>query len=118
MMIYKIRSKTTGLFSKGGMDPTFSRVGKVWKRRGDLSSHFTQLTTRGKAIYRENDVEVLEYEVREEEVNRTPVSLWIDQAAGRAAQREADAEAMRRYWQEQRERQQLADLQAKYGKGS
>jgi hypothetical protein len=105
-VIYKIRSKTTGLYSKGGMEPRFGKTGKVWKKRGDLSSHFTQLTSRGEVTYRQHDVEVLEYELREEQVSCTPVDQWINQAAARAAQRDAEAEAQRKFWQEQREREQ------------
>jgi hypothetical protein len=41
MNVYKIRDKETGLFSTGGMDPTFTKKGKVWTGIGPLKAHIT-----------------------------------------------------------------------------
>lgn len=39
MKIYRIRNKE-GLFSKGGMNPFFTKKGKVWISSGALRNHF------------------------------------------------------------------------------
>ena len=38
--MYKIRRKSDGLFSSGGMDPDWSKKGKVWTSKGHLKNHF------------------------------------------------------------------------------
>lgn len=67
-IFYKIRRKSDGLFSKGGTTPTFTKVGKVWRRKGDLSSHLTLVVDSGrnKAAYK--DCEIVEYHMLEAEV--------------------------------------------------
>jgi hypothetical protein len=39
MKIYKIRHKVTGLFSKGGISPFWSKKGKTWNTFGHLKRH-------------------------------------------------------------------------------
>lgn len=41
-MYYKLRNKTTGLFSTGGAKPTFTVHGKVW-RMPQLKAHLTMI---------------------------------------------------------------------------
>ena len=112
--MFKIRSRKTGQFSKGGIWPDWSRNGKVWKRQGDLSSHFTQLDQRGRQIYLDHDAEVVEMEVVETLL--IPAVSFIEAAADREEKREAESAERIRAWRERAERQQLAELQAKYGK--
>lgn len=45
MYIYKIYNPTTELYSKGGLDPGWSKHGKVWNTAGHLKQH---LSLRGK----------------------------------------------------------------------
>lgn len=40
-IVYKIRRKSDGLFSTGGCDPKFNRVGKTWSTKGALNGHLT-----------------------------------------------------------------------------
>jgi hypothetical protein len=41
---YKIRNRTTGLYSKGGMDPvSWSKSGKTWTTIGGLMNHLSYL---------------------------------------------------------------------------
>lgn len=84
--IFKIRAMN-GTFSAGGSSPHFSMTGKVWKRRGDVSSHFTQLNTSGRQYYERMGAVVVELVTTE--VSATPASDWIDAAAGREAERMA-----------------------------
>lgn len=70
--IYKIRSKKTGLFSKGGCEPDFNKIGKVWKQRGHVTSHLGQLTSRGQRIYQQEEVEIVQYSIVESDVISYP----------------------------------------------
>ena len=63
--LFKIRRRTDGLFSKGGVEPTFSKTGKVWKRRGDVSGHLSQLNRRTIREFYEN-CEVVEFSIIED----------------------------------------------------
>lgn len=40
-IVFKVRDKNTGLYSKGGSTPHWGRLGKVWKTAAHLSSHLT-----------------------------------------------------------------------------
>ncbi len=112
-IMFKIRSRKTGKYSKGGVWPTFSATGKVWKRKGDISSHFSQLDAHGRQVYHDMDVEVVELHVVE--VETTSGSAWIDAAKQRAADREAAKAERVRMYREDLERKQLAALIKKYG---
>lgn len=103
--MFKIRSRKTGLFSAGGAWPKWNTVGKVWKRKGDLSSHFTQLGNQGRTIYLEADAEVVVCETVVLEA--VPVDQYIEQATTRAADRQAAEAADRlRYQRQHLEREQ------------
>lgn len=41
MNLYKIRHKVTGLFSKGGETPSWSKKGKTWSSLGHLKRHIS-----------------------------------------------------------------------------
>lgn len=64
--VYKIRDKNTGLFSKGGSWPRFSKKGKIWAGKGPLNSHLAYLdnyydsSNRG-AINFYNNCEIVEF---------------------------------------------------------
>ncbi len=45
-MMYRIRMLDTGLFSKGGIRPRFSKVGKVWTSSGALTNHLVQFADK------------------------------------------------------------------------
>lgn len=66
MKIYKIRCKSDGLFSSGGMAPYWRKEGKSWKK-GPLLSHLTMI--RDHYMHRDrtpyHDAEIVEFEVRE-----------------------------------------------------
>lgn len=71
--IFRIRQDKTGLFSSGGIRPSFSKKGKIWKARGHLSNHFAQFNDRND-VYK--DCTVVEYEIREFEGSSIPVAEW------------------------------------------
>jgi hypothetical protein len=44
-VIYRIRNKTTGLYSKGGIPPTFGETGKCYVGLSILRQYLKQVTT-------------------------------------------------------------------------
>lgn len=115
--IFKIRSRKTGLFSAGGAWPKWNTVGKVWKRKGDLSSHFTQLGNQGRTIYLEADAEVVVCETVVLEA--VPVQEYLAEASMRAADRKAAEETRRLIYQRERlerEHKRITEQLAALGK--
>jgi hypothetical protein len=45
-MMYRIRNEQ-GLYSTGGSAPSFTTVGKIWPKRGNLNSHLGMFKRRG-----------------------------------------------------------------------
>ena len=43
MKVYKIRDRNTGLFSTGGVSPSWTKLGKTWNSEGALKNHLTLL---------------------------------------------------------------------------
>ena len=69
--IFKIRRSTDGLYSRGGESPSFDTKGKVWKRRGDVSSHLSQLSEAGiRRFY--SDCQIVEYVIVQSDVETVP----------------------------------------------
>lgn len=63
-VVYKIRNKRTGLFSAGGTEPKWTKLGKAWSGRGPLLSHLAQFRTgswRGKVIAIPSEWEVVPF---------------------------------------------------------
>ncbi len=100
--VFKIRSKTTGMFSTGGNYPKWTKKGKTWNMRGHVSSHLSGLYAGGKRTYADNQAEVVECIIREENVAVVPVSEWIADVE----RRKADKENARKNAAEDRQRQQ------------
>jgi hypothetical protein len=65
--MFKIKNTKTGLFSKGGLHPAFAEGGKIFTKRGHVTSHLSQLgAARIKKYY--TDCIVVEYELAEVEI--------------------------------------------------
>jgi len=73
MIVYRIRSKTTGLFSSGGSHPRFKKIGKLWKRKRDIDAHLRRAQLE---VYVENDAEIVSYAITEQETSVEPVVAW------------------------------------------
>lgn len=113
--MFMIKSRKTGLFSKGGQDAdTWTKAGKVWKRKGDLSSHFTSLSSKGKRSYRDHDAEVIEFEIV---TVGTPEStdLWIEAAVVRAGEREGASQERIAKYRRERELAEYERLKKQFG---
>lgn len=103
---YKIQSKKTGLFSTGGQEPKWTKIGKVWPIKGHLSSHFTSLTSHGRRTYREAEAEVVECTVT------VLVSTPVEDFILAAARREHDRRATEiRYLNEREHASRLTELE-------
>jgi hypothetical protein len=91
MKIYKIRSKETGMFSTGSMNPSWAKRGKEWRQVNHLRSHLSQYYdfwekhipydrdfTQGEvaeALARYDNAEIVVYELKEvttEDISHDP----------------------------------------------
>jgi hypothetical protein len=67
-IVYKIRRKSDGLFSMGGSTPNFNKTGKIWKKKGHLTSHLSQLWNGRGGFGKQHvyiDCEIVPYELSE-----------------------------------------------------
>jgi len=81
MLTYKIRDKTTGLFSTGGTSPKWSKLGKTWQRHANLLAHF-----REKPKYNLDKIEIVVFQTLEVSVDN-PVP-YVEEVARRHAAKE------------------------------
>lgn len=109
--VYKIRRKSDGLYSTGGMQPSFSKKGKVWNNRGALTNHFNLVTYR--RVY--DNCEVVTVEVTAIEADTEDASAWTAAIANKKLKLEQDRKAAREAAREQQELAELRRLKAKYG---
>ena len=73
MKLYKIRNINTGMFSTGGINPTYSSKGKIWKQLNHVRTHITLIKdhwNRNDYSYRINpnylyEIEIVEFNVVE-----------------------------------------------------
>lgn len=71
--VWKIKQLSTGLYSNGGIVPQFTKEGKVWTSKRDLSNHLVQfLSEDGSHIVsgvmgypKEPDYQIVEYMLTE-----------------------------------------------------
>jgi hypothetical protein len=60
--MFKIKNTETGLFSCGGTNPSWSKIGKVWPKRGHVTSHLSLVREyKNNAVYTNCIIE--EYEM-------------------------------------------------------
>jgi len=89
--------------SKGGMNPSFSKVGKTWRTMGHINSHLGQLDNRsGRNLYAGCDLVVVEVVEKES----TPIDEIL---AERVRLKQEKEEAQQRRWQEQQLKQKEQD---------
>ena len=108
MIFFKIRHTKTGLYSKGGSYPTWSKLGKVWKRRCDLSSHFTHIGAKAATHYA--DAEVVEIAVTESEMTVTPAIEYVNASKDRADKRRLESEMRDARWKVEQAEREIARL--------
>lgn len=71
-------------------------MGKIWKRKSDLTSHLSQLDANDIQKYKFAGAEVVEYELSEREVAAMSLSDYLLEIKERKEKREAE-------WQRRRE---------------
>lgn len=111
MIIYKIRDRQTGLFSTGGLHPSFSKKGKIWKQKGHLSNHFSNVNQQA---YARRDCEVVEYELIENEMSTASIVGWVDAAQQRRDDREAAYKQSRLKYELERNRAEYERLRKQF----
>ena len=84
-LAYKIRRKSDGLFSAGGMTPHFSKKGKLWKQQGHLTNHLNQVS---KPLQTYAGCEIVTYELTESAVDEMTLQDYLHVIAQRKAERE------------------------------
>ena len=76
MKLYKIRHKETGLFSTGGVRPSYSKIGKTWNSMTHVKSHLKQYDTM---IHQYPDyiknTEIVTYELKEVNTSNTSQAI-------------------------------------------
>lgn len=115
MVIYRVKSRKTGLYSKGGTWPSFSKTGKIWKNIGHLRNHFNVLDARGRKIYKDNDVEIIEIEITEEVVCSTSFDEFLQEAADREQDRKDKRKQRVEAFLAEQRRKQFLELQKEFG---
>jgi len=111
--VYKIRRKSDGLFSKGGMSPSFNEKGKTWTARGHVTSHISQFGDRDKNRYYK-DCEVVRIEIQEVDMYTTDVFDWGPTEKTLRAKELEEQRSLER--QKQRKMQEIARLEKELAK--
>ena len=109
--MYKIKSRKTGLFPRGGSSPTFNKSGKVWMQRGHLSNHFGQLYDDN--VYDDHDVVIIEIVEGGESIEHD-FKTWRDEVQKRANEREAAARRQAEEYHRQQRYKQYLKLKAEF----
>lgn len=103
--VYKIRRMSDGLFSTGGSYPRFTKVGKIWKRPGDVTNHLNVVHSWGNSrVY--GDCEIVKYRLENHRIDGVTVERWMRNRIEKR-EREAQEALERREAREQAERKQL-----------
>jgi len=110
-MMYKIRNKITGLYSKGGHRVSWSKKGKVWAEKGHLSNHFASFINPSKTYA---NCEIVEIEPMV--VGYISIDNWCQGVVERReARNKAYQERLEEYRTEQR-RKQFLELSKEFGR--
>lgn len=114
---YKIRSKETGMFSRGGDSRVWTKKGKTWSTIGHLKNHLAMFISKDgtkKGDYPYNNAEVVEIKVDYNECNRYSVdNLAFDMLETRA-KKDAKNKKIHINWVREQELKQLEKLKRKY----
>lgn len=105
--MYKIRNKLTGLYSTGGTYPGWSKGGKLWKRKGDLASHFTILGN----LKAYKDAEIVEVVLSTVETNIQSIADWQAESKARQKARELADQTRIAAWRLETARKEIDRLQ-------
>ena len=110
MLVYKIRHKTTGLFSTGGCSPSWTKKGKMWTTKAALSNH---LGLVGGGVYK--DAELLSFEVVEVLVDTLSLEDINEARLKRKEEREAVYQARVEEWKREQRLAEYEKLKKEFG---
>lgn len=114
MLIYKIKSRKTGQFSKGGADPTFTKKGKIWTNIGHVRTHLNCLTKRGHQVYVDHDAEIIVLELIELPIETIDLQECIQETKDRKQEQEQLRKQKYLMWQMQQKKQQYEQLKKEF----
>lgn len=126
--LYKLRCKSTGLYSTGGSWVTWTTKGKVWNSLKGLSGHLAMHTG---SVYNGrwnqsgipwDDIEIVVLEVRENETDKIEATAYVQGMKERRAKREvikvkqkAKSQLQAAQREFERAKKIVDDFQAKHG---
>jgi hypothetical protein len=116
--IYKIRDKSTGLFSKGGTSTynLWTKEGKSWSNIGHIKNHINQFLNKGvkSKHYPYDNAEIVEIEVNYDECFKTDVEHLTKKLIENKKEAEEEYNQRMKRWKEEKERELLKSLKEKY----
>jgi hypothetical protein len=111
-MPFKIRKKSTGEFSTGGMTPSFVKdKGKVWKTMGHVSSHLN-LVNRRQILTSYADCEIVEFEMIE--VSSRDLNDFLAEKIENQRQKEQEAKNRREEYEKEQRYQEYLKLKQEF----
>ncbi len=118
--VYKIRDKTTGLFSRGGSRSynLWTKEGKSWTNIGHVKNHMSQfIRSQSEKVkdYPYENAEILEVVINYEMCFKSDANDLFTEIIEKRAKTEKEWQDKHRKWEEEQERKQLQQLKAKYG---
>jgi hypothetical protein len=75
-LVYRIRSRKTGLYSTGTSTPNWNKTGKIWRTKSALGNHLAlghQYNQVLQSIYAREDAEIVTCQLTEVELECRPV---------------------------------------------
>ena len=113
MIVYKIKDTVTGLYSRGGTWPTFSKTGKVWRNKSALGNHLV-LVMEGRDKSKYKDCVIEPYELVETSFTGIPVDSYYDPIKERRAIKQKESELAWKKYREDLERAEFERLKSKF----
>ena len=110
--MFKIRDRKTGLFSRGGCWPKWSKRGKVWSCVGHVTSSLLNYTAITRIPLEQ--LEVVEYEVIEK--STTPAPDLLQKSTERKIERESRDRELSEKRQRERDEKAFEELRVRLGK--
>jgi hypothetical protein len=109
--IYKIRD-ANGLFSTGGMNPSFTKKGKAWTNVGHVKSHLHQVSKR-ESKYK--DCSLVEFQLVEVELSTVSMVEFYEETAKQREEQKKLNHQRWLAWEREFRRKQYEQLQQEFG---
>lgn len=119
MVMFKIRHKETGLFSKGGSNSRdiWTKGGKTWSNIGHVKSHLNAFITNGNmdSDYPYYDAEIIKVFISYEDCFKSDVDLLMLSLLKDKAEALLTHAEQERVWEESKRRKLFEELQKEFG---